>query len=625
MAESKGGWLELFEQFVSMLRIDSKDLQGSVDGKGSEFDLWGSQLMFLENVCEGLEENVRTFYCLKARQLGVSTISLAIDIFWLACHPGLQGCLVVDTESNRDKFRLIIHRYIESFPKKFFGNAFAIVKGKDNKNFIHFTNGSTLDFLVAGKRKNSTWGESRAYNFAHVTEVAKYGDPQGLASFRECLSEHHPDRLYIYESTAYGFNHWRDMWIEAGRDVHTKHRFFLGWWSKPTNAIPKNDPRYQTYGMYPPDHEEKEKMKYVQENYGYVVTMEQLAWHRWRSSDQSSSDADVMQNLPWTEDESFVMTGYSFFQVRAIQQDLGRVLDTPVVFKGYRYYLGNEFWSSKMEQITEIERLDEVELRVWQEPVKGAQYVIGVDPAFGRNDWKDRHCCSVWRCYADRLVQVAEYADNNVETRQCAWVLAHLAGAYRDCIVNVELTGGPGRAVLTEFANLRNQLHAEMYEERVADLEWEDFLNQARWYLYHRPDAMGAGYCLNWQTSGSNKFEIMNQLRDSYATHSMDVSSAPLLEEMMTVVQDGAEIGAPGRSKDDRVFAACLANRAWIDWIRAGLVAHGLTYAKVTAIENGETGGPAEMVDRIVFDWFRSREDRSSEPERPKWMDDRGL
>src|SRR5574340_268329 len=198
-------WLDLFLEFVKMLRIDSKNLQASLDGRGSEFDLWDSQRLFLENVADGLDNGVRTFYCLKARQLGVSTISLAIDIFWLACHPGLQGCLVVDNESNRDKFRLIIHRYIESFPKGFFGSRFAIVKGKDNKNFIHFTNGSTLDFLVAGTRKRATWGESRAYNFAHVTEVAKYGDPSGIASFRECLSEINPDRLYIYESTAFGF------------------------------------------------------------------------------------------------------------------------------------------------------------------------------------------------------------------------------------------------------------------------------------------------------------------------------------------------------------------------------------------------------------------------------------
>src|SRR5271157_4610529 len=123
-------WLDLFLQFISLLRIDSKDvrsdMEGAGRGKGSPLVPWGSQKIFLEEVCAGLDEGVRTFYCLKARQMGISTISLAMDIFWLACHPGIQGCLVVDNESNRDKFRLIIHRYIESFPKGFFGASFAI-------------------------------------------------------------------------------------------------------------------------------------------------------------------------------------------------------------------------------------------------------------------------------------------------------------------------------------------------------------------------------------------------------------------------------------------------------------------------------------------------------------------
>src|SRR5208282_5029734 len=210
MVRGKAGatWLPLFKEFIKNLRIDSKELQGSLDGKGSPLDIWGSQELFLEEICYGLDNNVRTFYCLKARQLGISTISLAIDIFWLAMHPGTQGVLVVDTEGNREKFRLIIRRYIDSFPKNYFGSAFSIVKGKDNRNFIHFTNGSTLDFLVAGTRKKATWGEGRAYNFAHLTEVGKYGDAAGLASFRETLAEKHPNRLYIYESTANGFNHW---------------------------------------------------------------------------------------------------------------------------------------------------------------------------------------------------------------------------------------------------------------------------------------------------------------------------------------------------------------------------------------------------------------------------------
>src|SRR5579863_10398829 len=104
------------------------------------------------------------------------------------------------------------------------------------------------------------------------------------------------------------------------------------------------------------------------------------------------------------------------------------------------------------------------ELKIYQEPVDGAEYVIGADPAYGRNEHKDRHACSIWRCYADKLYQVAEFATADIEVKHFAWVLAHLAGAYRDCIMNVDIDG-PGRMIMMEFDHLRGWLNAEMNQK----------------------------------------------------------------------------------------------------------------------------------------------------------------
>jgi hypothetical protein len=62
-----------------------------------------------------------------------------------------------------------------------------------------------------------------------------------------------------------------------------------------------------------------------------------------------------------------------------------------------------------------MEHIDDVRLRVWEDPAPTGQYVIGCDPAWGRNDWADRSSISVWRCFADKLIQVAEYADSDVD------------------------------------------------------------------------------------------------------------------------------------------------------------------------------------------------------------------
>lgn len=620
-------WLDVFSAFIKLLRIDSKEL-AAADERGSPLNLWKSQEIFLKELCKGLDDGVRTFYVLKARQLGVTTISLAIDIFWVAMHPGTIGALVTDTEANREANRSLIKRYIDSFPKGFFGKSFTIEK--DNRNFMMFSNGSRLDFLVAGTRTKKTWGEGRGYAVCHATEIANYGSKEGLDSFMESLAEKHPNRLFIFESTAKGFNHWREMYLDAGRDNLSKRRIFIGWYTKDINKIDKKDRRFALYGTLDPDPEERELIDAVKEQYNFNITMEQLAWYRWRVADESKDMQTNLQNIPWTEGQAFVMSGFSFFAVRSLQKDFARIKDpeNPVTYHGYKYILGNDFHSGVMEPITSQDHVDEVELRVWEDPVSTARYVIGVDPAWGRNEWKDRHCLSVWRCFADHLVQVAEYADNNTENRQCAWVLAHLAGSYRNSMVNIELTGGPGRAIMTELDHLRERMQSELYRGQAREnYDWDDFLRNARWYLYHKCDSAGGGYPKGWEMHSGNKWEIMLQLKDAHNTGQLIIRSAPLIEEMLTVVQDGAEIGAPGKAKDDRVLGAALANRAWIDWVRSGMIAQGDTFQVVMEREaRGEEEKGSPFVDQIVQSFLKRQEDFEPEPSaRQKWLEDRGF
>ena len=619
-------WLEVFTKFISLLRIDSKEV-AAADARGSKLVLWGSQKRFLEAVCKGLDEGKRIFYCLKSRQVGLTTLSLVFDVFWLAMYEGTIGALVSDTPKNAEANRRAIRRYIESVPKAFFGKSFTIVD--DNRNFLTFSNGSRLDLLVAGTRNKKTWGEGQGYVFSHCTEVANYGSKEGLDSFREALASSHPNRFVIYESTAKGFNHYRDLWIAAKNDPYTCVTVFVGWWSKDLNRIKNTDPRFSVYGAEEPSGEEKELIDAVFEQYGHVITREQLAWYRWRAAQDDVDIHTLYQNQPWTEGQAFVMTGFSFFQTRVLQQDLQRIQnpEDPIAFKGYKYILGNDFQSGVMEALTR-ERINEVQLRVWEDPIENAQYVIGCDPAWGRNDWADRTCVSVWRCFADKLVQVAEFADSDVDTRQAAWVLAHLAGAYKNCMINIELTGGPGMAIMTEFDHLRDRMRADMYRDTLRkDYDWDDFLNTARWYLYHKPDSIGAGYAKGWMSSHDAKWRMMCQIKDSHSSGMMLLRSVPLVEEMLTVVQDGSEIAAPGRAKDDRVFGAALANMGWIEWFRPSLIAQGLSYDAVLRMENEEekTKGSA-FVDKIVIN-FLARQAEYEEPLSPReqWLQDRGF
>ena len=620
-------WVPLFREFIKYIRINSKEVQ-AIDKLGAPLELWPSQEMALDTIVRGLEEGAHSFVFGKARQQGLSTLFETLDIFWLATHNSMMGAYVIDKEKNIPAIRDKIRRYFESFPPGFFGKKFQIES--NNKEFMTFSNGSRLDFLTAGVGKKETnWGEGKGYAFLHATEVSKYGNPDGLSSFRSTLAEGNPDRLFVYESTSKGLNHWRDMWEEFGRDEFRKRRLFVGWWGNPFNVMKKTDRAYKVYGVADPDPVEQELIDKVKRDYGYRVTREQLAWYRQEHASVTMSTEALHQNLPWNIEESFVATGHSFFNMGILQEKMDECAQLP--YKGYKYVMGNDFWAVECEHIHDKNRKGEITLRVWEEPDPDGTYAIGCDPAYGRNEHKDRHGIQVIRCFGDKVVQVAEYADNEIDTRQAAWVLAHLAGAYKNCIVNVEAAPGPGGVIMNELENLRDRMKIDPKFEKTAksNERWDDFLEQTRWYLYKKPDHWGPGMVKGWESNFRTKSQIMNQLRDKFVTDCIIIKSVPLVEEMMDVIRDGDSIEAPESCKDDRVIALALAIRGWIDSMMMGLLAQGDMYENYIRGLNGEPlDKSTKLMNTIVRDFFHNAEQRANEPRisaHQQWLYDRGF
>jgi hypothetical protein len=617
-------WMKALEAFIADIRISSKEVS-TTDGNGSPLVLWESQKRFLREVGQGLDMGVHKFICLKSRQLGITTVSLAITVFWLAVHPDLIMCLVTDDEKKREANRKLLTKYVESFPDGYFGGSFKIVS--NNRTSVTFSNGARLDLLVAGTKKKSIgWAEGVGYGAGHMTEVSNYGDVEGLKSLEEGFAQTNPHRIYMYESTAKGYNHWRTMFLKGQNDLTTKS-FFIGWWAGDTNRIERKDPRFNQFGLYPPNPEEKHKIESVRAQYGWKITPEQLAWYRWKRTDAGAEQGLLDQNQPFDENEAFVMSGYSFFQTRVIDSDLKALLEDPPIFKGYRYQVDGDFYSFKMMALNpEIDSVDDVELKVWEEPVDGAKYAIGFDPAYGRNEHKDGSAIVVLRCFADRVVQVAEYRSSEVEARHAAWVAFHICAAYRDCMINVELTG-PGRLVMAEFDHLRQLLGAEMNVARTEQRGWQDAAANARWFLHHREDSFGSGFAANYETTWRYKQEMLYKLKGSYVSRELDIRSMALLNEMKNVVVDNDDIGAPESTdedkKDDRVFALGLANLAWMSWIRKEMISQGLTYDTVMAAERGDTELATHGLNSLVYR-FLARADEPIERE-PTWRELQGL
>ena len=608
-------WLEPFLDYICHLSIISKEIE-SIEGQREVpliNVLYGAQKRFLRHVTGGLDAGVHSFVCLKARQLGISTISLAIDCFWLTVHRNLQGALITDTESNKENFRIQLEHYLTSVPA-----GLRVGIKKHNRNALVLANGSVLSYLVAGTKKGTQGlGRSRGLNFIHATEVSSWGSHEGVASLQAALAQQHPHRLYIWESTARGYNLFKDMWDDANADRLTQCPFFIGWWSKEDYAFRRGSKEYKEYWDGSLDDIEQQLVDEVARRYDFRISDEQIAWHRWMRS-VKITDMDLMdQEYPWSEEMAFIQSGKSFFPLKRVIEDQKFITAEEAPLKAYRYTMGQDFLATTMEP---MDTTLDAELRIWEEHKPNAVYVMGVDPAYGRSDESDRHAIEVYRCYADRLIQVAEYCTTRPETFQVAWVMCHLAGSYKNVWINLEVSG-PGFAVMEELRHLKQLLNSGVLSSTAHAADPEVF-NAVRWYLYHRPDSMSAGYVYNWKTNSDNKMTIMNQMRDSYTLRQMRVRSLPLLDEMGTMIQDGGFIEASGRNKDDRVMASALAVKTWVDWVRGGMIEQAMTYERVTAEEKQHLEHPEmNMIQFCIQDFFKEREtERERRLEQAAWI-----
>ena len=590
-------WVSLFLQFMEHFQVPSKET-----GLGP-LKLYGSQLRFLAELAEGLDNDIHLFFCLKALQLGISTVALAIDLFWLAVYPGMQGVIVTDTDGNRQKFRLLLKGFISQLPSDY---AIKISKGGDNREHMIFTNGSVLDFIVAGTRSTATEvGRSRAYNFAHISELANFGAIEGIVSLIDRLAQTHPNRLYLMESTAKGFNLYYKLWHKAKQNPESQKAFFIGWWANETYSIAEDNPLFEKYWDGSITGEERTQIDNVWEMYGWRITPSQVVWYRWM--EDSSADASLMpQNFPWTEHDAFLSTGQNFFPTKHSVGLVNKLTENPPPLLGWRYEFGAQFMETKIQSVDDA---DDAMLKIYEEPSELGWYAMGVDPAYGRSEWKDRSVIQVCRCYADRLVQVAEFATSDIQNFQVAWVMAHLAGIYKDVMMIVEITG-PGDATILEVNHLKQLFDAGALPT-PGNGEMKDIFGSARWFMYHRMDSPGAGYVYNWKGSLERNLAIMTELSDSLITGMLEVRSIQAALEMQSMVRRGFVIEpAMDDLKDDRVFGLAFCNRAWSQWIRPGMISNNETWEVMQKREAAnEKGDHDNIVSNIVSAFFQGKEE----------------
>jgi len=575
--------LQQFYKFCDNLKIETKE-----QGLRNMDQLLGSQTYVMEEINSGLANGIHFFVILKGRQLGITTISLALDLYWHFTNAGLGGTLVTDTEENRDMFRGTLGAYMDGLPKEY-----KIPMLAHNRNSLSLKNRSRIFYQVAGLRAKGSLGRGKGITFLHGTETSSWGDEEGLASLLASLAETNPERLYIFESTARGFNMFHEMYVTAKR-ARTQKAIFCGWWRNEFYSADPDSDIYKVYWDGKLTTEEKEWTRDIKKLYNFEVNSRQMAWWRWKMLEGIKDESLMYQEFPPTEDYAFVMTGTSFFSISRCT-DAAKI-SKKLSYDCYRYVFGANFQDTQVVKSTE--RL--CTLKIWEEPVDTAFYVIGADPAYGSSDWADRFCIQVYRCYSDGMEQVAAFATSELNTYQFAWVIAHLAGAYKNSTLNLEVNG-PGQAVINELKNLKRQA-AAMAGDMGRHLM--DVYGSMSNYIWRRNDTMGGmSNSIGWLTTVQTKERMLSYMKDYFERGMMAVYDMDTLEEMKTITREGGSISASGRNKDDRVIASALAAAAYAEQLQPRLISMKISRQVSRALEDKT---PEEVaVGRNVSDYLK--------------------
>jgi len=567
---------ELIKKFWTwsrFLRINSKDY-GLI--RFSPEKWWGSQKWLLKAIYNADDEQ-RTFVILKARQLGITSICNALTLFYHQYIPNSKGAIFVANYNDIDYIRrTILHDFYDMIDEKV-----RVMLTHSSREGLRFANNSTVHFIYTAKRITGQGkaGRGRGYNYLHATEVAYFNSWEDLNAIQASLSDIHPQRLYIYESTANGYNEFYDLY-ELAKTSPSMKAVFIGWWTKETYRLNPNSNIYKHYS-YPPNSEEKEWIKTVKRLYGYEITMEQLAWWRYQMWDKyRGNKIYALQELPFFEDQAFQLSGDRFFDsvvLRQYEEALKKELINGTIRERF-YRLTYDVDRFIFEETTS----EKANLTIWEYPSVYNVYVIGADPTMAANPDSDNAVISVWRCEEDKIVQVAELVDNQIPPQIFARYILLLGGLYNGAYVNLEVTG-PGQSTLKEFDYLKAQ--GWVPDVVMDDITKEVLQNNIRYikdYLYYRADSFRRSFLRHWKTTPDLKVDLMQMFRGCVNEKKTIIRSKELLKEMAKVVKNGSIIEAESGFHDDRVIAAALAVEFWIRYIRG----------KVHSLKQSLTSGP---------------------------------
>lgn len=299
---------------------------------------------------------------LKARQMGISTcVEAILNTNTMLNFNMKTGIITHQSSATANLFKMSKIMY-QSLPNKIKPQVL-----KDNQNELVFNNtdntglNSELKCMTAG---SSGVGRSDTYKQLHLSEYAFWpGDKKATLNGLLQAVPNTPNSIVIIESTANGFEHFKELWDDAVEGNSDFIPVFFPWFKMPEYRM-----QYDGFSLT----EEEEELKRI-----YDLDNEQLSWRRWCIKNNCSNDIDMFkQEYPSNPEEAFLSTGKCLFNKEQVINRIQKLKDP--LKKGYFKYNYN---SQKITNIKFVESESKSLIEIYEMPKSGYPYVLGGDPA----------------------------------------------------------------------------------------------------------------------------------------------------------------------------------------------------------------------------------------------------
>jgi len=241
---------------------------------------------------------------LKARQLGITTISEAVLYAWSFIFPGTSSLVIAhETDTSQSAFEKNV-MFWEYWPYKDFYKLRSTTQRR-----IVWEHGSAIRIATA---RNVKSGRGRTLQALHATECAFWDDPQTLMTGLRQTIPNKQGSIIILESTANGVGNWfHGTWEDAvdGRNDYTP--LFFSW-------LEHDEYRLPCHSINPlaPDLDSTE-INLLR----LGATLEHLEWRRWAIPSLCHGDDDYFkQEYPATMEEAFLSTGRNVYPIAKLDE-----------------------------------------------------------------------------------------------------------------------------------------------------------------------------------------------------------------------------------------------------------------------------------------------------------------